>query len=135
MKNITFCAAPEAGVPGIITYLNKSGACFGAVSQTNHLTALAREITDTPGMVDDPDFSQRLKEMRVQMKGRYDHIFYVPIYGWNIIDDGRHVIDEDYRVRFDDNIQKLLVVSGLTYYICPEKPAWDRAAFVLDMVE
>lgn len=134
MKTVTFCAAPEAGVPGIIGYLGGPTEEL-LVSPTNHLVALAREITDAPGIVDKPDFSDRLKTMIVQMKGRYDHIFYVPIYGWNIIDDGRHKIDEDYRVRFDDNIQKLLAISGLTYHICPEKPAWDRAKFVLDMVE
>lgn len=133
MKYATFCNAPEAGAEGLIRYIDPDPEVI--YTTKNWLNALAAAITESPGYVDDPQFSKDLRIMTSTMKVRYDYVFYVPIYGWNIVDDGRNKIDEDFRVRFDDNVMKLLLLSGVAFHAVPETTAWDRAKFVADVVK
>ena len=127
---VALVAAPEAGQDALARFIDPS---IMVVTKT-WVTYLAKVITDDPAYVDSPAFINDLKSVRAAMSS-YDHIFYIPIYAWNIVDNGENKIDEDYRVQYDYNIVKILNTCNVFCHTVPEAPAWDRAKFVMSVVE
>lgn len=131
---ITFVSAPEAGSEPLLRLLpaRLPDGDYLIASDKNWVTYLAGLITDNPDYVDNPTFLKDLGLVKNTMD-IYDKVFYIPIYAWNVVD--LTDVDEDRRVLIDYNIVKIINSCGIDAITVPEGPSWDRARFVLDMVE
>lgn len=127
MITIALVGAPEVGKKPLANWLWSHGLQYPAATRTA-LSQLAHQMgTEDTAMM---TITSVLDKMN-----RFDYVFYIPAYSWNVVDDGFTELDEDRRFQIDTNIQNVLALGKLQFWTVPEAPTWDRGKYVLSVIE